>query len=84
MNALTTPLVNVVVSGGLIATGLATVGVGFGSTLVVCGATGLAGCFGFAAFAGLPTAVGGGALVYTGVRYTIEVTVPSVRDLFGP
>jgi RHS repeat-associated protein len=82
LDALTTPLVNAAVSGGLLVTGAAVVGIGVGSTAYVCGQTALLGCVAFATFGGAPTVGGGLALIYTGWEYTQQVTVPSIVNLF--
>jgi RHS repeat-associated protein len=82
LNALTTPLQNVAVSGGLFLTGGAVVAVGAASTAYVCARAGPLGCAAFAMFGGVPTVAGGVAIIYTGWQYTRQVTLPSIVDLF--
>ncbi len=82
LEALTTPLENIAVSGGLFLTGAGVVAIGAGSTAYVCGQTALLGCGAFAAFGGAPMIAGGVSIIKTGYDYTINVTIPSIVGLF--
>jgi RHS repeat-associated protein len=82
LNALTTPLQNVAVSGGLFLTGTAVLAISVGSSAAVCAGTALVGCGAFVVFGGVPTFGGGVALIYTGYQYTKQITIPSFEN-FG-
>ena len=81
LNALTTPLQNIAVSGGIFLTGVGTLAVAGASTVAVCGGTGGLGCGAFIVFGTVPTTLGGSAIIVTGYGYTKRVTIPSIISL---
>jgi hypothetical protein len=77
LNAITTPLQNAAVGGGLITVGGLTVAAGAGAIILGCSVGGPLGCIA-GVMGGIPTMVGGGILVHTGYEWTINVTLPSL------
>ena len=77
LNKLSTPFVNLAVTGGFLVSGVTLIGVGAGVVIVGCNpATWTLTCAA-SAWGGTHAIAGGVALLYSGYQYTKQVTVPS-------